>query len=72
MALITASGTCQHCGESITRRRYAAPYAADEHARTYGVDVWVVGTGQFPGDQKICEENILDDDIGSYGYHEPV
>lgn len=72
MAIIKDSSTCQHCGESITLRTYAAPYAADDHARTYGVQVWVTGNGRFPGDQRVCESHVMDDDIGSYGRHEPI
>lgn len=72
MAVIKDSGTCRHCGESITLRIYAAPYAVDERARKYGVQVWVTGSGQFPGDQRVCESHIMDNDIGSYDQHEPI
>ena len=71
MAIATAHGTCRHCGEAIALRTYAAPYASDENARTYGVKLWTSGNGQYPGDQRVCELNVMDDDIGSFGNHQP-
>jgi hypothetical protein len=71
MAIINAHGTCRHCGNDLTRRRYAAPYSPNEDARKYGVDLWVTGDGQYPGDQSLCDDHVIDDD-GSIGRHEPT
>lgn len=67
MALIVGTGQCKHCEQSITLRRYASG-----NFSCATVDLWVTGNGAFPGDQRICESHIIDDDIGSYGFHEPT
>ena len=69
MALILQSEWCKHCRERITLRRYASgTWDNGDHT----VDLWVNGNGAFPGDQSLCEQHDIGDDIGSYGYHEPV
>lgn len=68
MAIAKAYNTCKHCGESIALRTYANGSWSKNHS----IDHWTSGNGKFPGDQRICESNVMDDDIGSYGFHEPM
>lgn len=69
MAVTVQYGECVHCGEAVGLRVYAAPHSSDEQERTYGVKLWTAGAGRYPGDEQICEANVLADD-GSYGCHE--
>lgn len=69
MALILDTGTCKHCHKRITKARYAS---GNWDRSIHNLDLWVHGSTAFPGDGRFCEVNLLDDDIGSYGNHEPI
>lgn len=69
MALILKTSECIHCGEFIGLRTYANGSWSKDHPT---INLWTSGNGSYPGDQRFCESNIMDDDIGSYGPHEPM